>query len=60
MARGVHIARGMWVPADSITSVDYSPGALIRARQRGKTSGHARFKDNLPGSRPDSPPAWRA
>jgi hypothetical protein len=60
MARGVHIARGVSVPADIIASVDYSPGALIRARQRGKTSGHARFKDNLPGARPESPLAWRA
>jgi hypothetical protein len=55
MARGVHIARGVSVPAGIITSVDYSPGALIRARLRGKTSGHARFKDNTPGGRLTSP-----
>jgi hypothetical protein len=55
MARGVHTTRGVSVPAGIITSVDYSPGALIRARLRGKTSGHARFKDNTPGGRLKSP-----
>jgi hypothetical protein len=55
MARSVHTTRGVSVPAGIITSVDYSPGALIRARLRGKTSGHARFKDNTRGGRLKSP-----